>query len=90
MKLNSSDFKAGGLSPAEAVEVAALLDDQPGGVDLIEVSGGNYEVGERGGEHGERGGSMVRGEEHGEKGGTAPPPPDSGGPTTTKMGRANG
>ncbi|MCH8489706.1 MAG: NADH:flavin oxidoreductase/NADH oxidase family protein [Oceanicaulis sp.] len=41
VKLNSSDFQKGGFSFEDCLEVVALLDQE--GVDLIEVSGGNYE-----------------------------------------------
>jgi 2,4-dienoyl-CoA reductase-like NADH-dependent reductase (Old Yellow Enzyme family) len=43
VKLNSADFQQGGFTTAEAVEVAKLLDEE--GVDLLEISGGNYETG---------------------------------------------
>jgi 2,4-dienoyl-CoA reductase-like NADH-dependent reductase (Old Yellow Enzyme family) len=41
VKLNSSDFQKGGFSFEDCLEVVALLDEE--GVDLIEISGGNYE-----------------------------------------------
>jgi 2,4-dienoyl-CoA reductase-like NADH-dependent reductase (Old Yellow Enzyme family) len=41
VKLNSSDFQKGGFSHEDALEVARWLD--AAGVDLIELSGGNYE-----------------------------------------------
>lgn len=43
VKLNSADFQEGGFSPEEAVQVALLLDQE--GIDLLEISGGNYESG---------------------------------------------
>jgi 2,4-dienoyl-CoA reductase-like NADH-dependent reductase (Old Yellow Enzyme family) len=42
VKLNSSDFQKGGLSTDDSVQVAAWLADL--GVDLLEISGGNYEA----------------------------------------------
>ncbi len=42
VKLNSSDFQKGGLSTADSVQVAKWLEEL--GVDLLEVSGGNYEA----------------------------------------------
>jgi 2,4-dienoyl-CoA reductase-like NADH-dependent reductase (Old Yellow Enzyme family) len=42
VKLNSSDFQKGGLSTADSVKVAQWLEAL--GVDLLEVSGGNYEA----------------------------------------------
>lgn len=39
VKLNSADFQKGGLSHEESLDVAAALE-----VDLIEISGGNYEA----------------------------------------------
>jgi 2,4-dienoyl-CoA reductase-like NADH-dependent reductase (Old Yellow Enzyme family) len=42
VKLNSSDFQKGGLSTADSVQVAQWLEGL--GVDLLEVSGGNYEA----------------------------------------------
>ena len=41
VKLNSADFQRGGFGPDEAMQVARAL--QLAGVDLIEVTGGNYE-----------------------------------------------
>jgi len=41
VKLNSADFQRGGFSHAEAVSVARMLDDE--NLDLLEISGGNYE-----------------------------------------------
>ncbi len=41
VKLNSADFQRGGFSSADSIAVAAWIADA--GVDLIEVSGGNYE-----------------------------------------------
>jgi 2,4-dienoyl-CoA reductase-like NADH-dependent reductase (Old Yellow Enzyme family) len=41
-KLNSADFQKGGLEEGEAMETVALLSKE--GVDLIEISGGNYEA----------------------------------------------
>lgn len=41
VKLNSSDFRHGGFTTDEAVEVFAMLAEA--GVDLVEVSGGTYE-----------------------------------------------
>ncbi len=41
VKLNSADFQNGGFSQEESAKVAKWLEDA--GVDLIEVSGGNYE-----------------------------------------------
>lgn len=41
VKLNSSDFQKGGFSFDDCLEVVALLDQL--NVDLIEISGGNYE-----------------------------------------------
>ncbi len=42
VKLNSSDFQKGGLSTSDSVQVASWLEAL--GVDLLEVSGGNYEA----------------------------------------------
>jgi 2,4-dienoyl-CoA reductase-like NADH-dependent reductase (Old Yellow Enzyme family) len=42
VKLNSSDFQKGGLTTADSVQVAQWLEEL--GVDLLEVSGGNYEA----------------------------------------------
>jgi 2,4-dienoyl-CoA reductase-like NADH-dependent reductase (Old Yellow Enzyme family) len=41
VKLNSSDFQKGGFAPEECREVACMLDAE--GIDLLELSGGNYE-----------------------------------------------
>lgn len=41
VKLNSSDFQKGGFSPEDSMRVVELLDAE--GVDLLELSGGNYE-----------------------------------------------
>jgi 2,4-dienoyl-CoA reductase-like NADH-dependent reductase (Old Yellow Enzyme family) len=41
VKLNSSDFQQGGFSSEECIEVVRWLGDA--GVDLVEISGGNYE-----------------------------------------------
>jgi len=41
VKLNSADFQRGGFTIDEAMEVARALD--AAGIDLLEVSGGNYE-----------------------------------------------
>lgn len=41
MKLNSADFQKGGFSSEESMQVVAWLNDA--GVDLLEISGGNYE-----------------------------------------------
>ena len=41
VKLNSADFQRGGFSHEDAVAVAIMLDQA--GVDLLEISGGNYE-----------------------------------------------
>lgn len=43
VKLNSADFQEGGFTPEEAVQVAILLEKE--GIDLLEISGGNYESG---------------------------------------------
>lgn len=43
VKINSADFQKGGFSPEECATVARWLDDA--GIDLIELSGGNYENG---------------------------------------------
>jgi 2,4-dienoyl-CoA reductase-like NADH-dependent reductase (Old Yellow Enzyme family) len=43
VKLNSADFQEGGFTAEEAVQVAVLLDRE--GIDLLEISGGNYESG---------------------------------------------
>ncbi|MEZ5658262.1 MAG: NADH:flavin oxidoreductase/NADH oxidase family protein [Burkholderiaceae bacterium] len=42
VKLNSTDFQAGGFSPDECARVANWLEQA--GVDLLEISGGNYEA----------------------------------------------
>ena len=44
VKLNSADFQQGGFSPEDAVAVSTMLEEQ-GGIDLLEISGGNYESG---------------------------------------------
>jgi 2,4-dienoyl-CoA reductase-like NADH-dependent reductase (Old Yellow Enzyme family) len=41
IKLNSDDFRKGGFSHADCLEVVQLLNTE--GVDLLEISGGNYE-----------------------------------------------
>jgi len=41
VKLNSSDFQKGGFSHSDSIQVAKWLDEA--GLDLLEVSGGNYE-----------------------------------------------
>lgn len=41
VKINSSDFQRGGFSLEDCAEVVGMLDEA--GVDLIEISGGNYE-----------------------------------------------
>lgn len=41
VKLNSSDFQKGGFTHAESIQVATWLDGI--GLDLLEISGGNYE-----------------------------------------------
>ncbi|WP_151448663.1 NADH:flavin oxidoreductase/NADH oxidase family protein [Lacisediminimonas profundi] len=41
VKLNSSDFQQGGFSTAESLQVVQWLEQE--GVDLLEISGGNYE-----------------------------------------------
>jgi 2,4-dienoyl-CoA reductase-like NADH-dependent reductase (Old Yellow Enzyme family) len=41
VKLNSSDFRRGGMDEDEALITFGMLDDE--GVDLIEISGGSYE-----------------------------------------------
>jgi len=41
IKINSADFQRGGFTEEESMEVVRLLDHE--GIDLIEVSGGNYE-----------------------------------------------
>ncbi len=41
VKLNSSDFQKGGFSHADCLQVVAWLEQA--GVDLLEISGGNYE-----------------------------------------------
>ena len=42
VKMNSSDFQKGGFSLEDASEIAKMLDDM-GVVDMLEISGGNYE-----------------------------------------------
>ena len=41
VKINSADFQKGGFSQEESIQVAQWLQEE--GVDLIEISGGNYE-----------------------------------------------
>ena len=41
IKINSADFQKGGFTEEESMEVVRLLDTE--GIDLIEISGGNYE-----------------------------------------------
>ena len=41
VKLNSADFQRGGFDNDESIEVARALEEA--GVDLVEISGGNYE-----------------------------------------------
>ncbi len=41
VKLNSSDFQKGGFSPEDSARVVEMLDGA--GIDLLELSGGNYE-----------------------------------------------
>ncbi len=41
VKLNSADFQRGGFSEEESMEVVKALESE--GVDLLEISGGNYE-----------------------------------------------
>ena len=41
LKLNSSDFQLGGFTLDEAIAVVGMLNDA--GIDLLELSGGNYE-----------------------------------------------
>ena len=41
IKINSADFQRGGFSEEESLDVIRLLDKE--GIDLIEISGGNYE-----------------------------------------------
>jgi len=41
VKLNSSDFQRGGFSFDDCLRVVAMLDTE--GIDLLEISGGNYE-----------------------------------------------
>ncbi|VVS92563.1 NADH:flavin oxidoreductase/NADH oxidase family protein [Desulfoluna spongiiphila] len=42
IKINSSDFKRNGLTEEEALAVINALDSE--GIDLVEISGGNYEA----------------------------------------------
>ena len=42
VKLNSADFQRGGISEEDVVTVFKAIDDA--GIDLIEISGGNYEA----------------------------------------------
>ncbi len=41
VKLNSADFQKGGLSQEESLDIALALEAE--GIDLLEISGGNYE-----------------------------------------------
>ena len=41
VKINSSDFLRGGLTDQESATICKALDSK--GIDLIEISGGNYE-----------------------------------------------
>jgi len=41
VKLNSADFQKGGLSEQESLDIALMLEAE--GIDLLEISGGNYE-----------------------------------------------
>lgn len=41
VKLNSADFQKGGLSQEESIDIALALEKE--GIDLLEISGGNYE-----------------------------------------------
>ncbi len=41
VKLNSADFQKGGFSQRESLDVALMLEAE--GIDLLEISGGNYE-----------------------------------------------
>ena len=41
VKLNSADFQRGGFGPEDSQAVIAMLNDE--GIDLLEISGGNYE-----------------------------------------------
>jgi len=41
VKLNSADFQRGGFSSTDALEVVKMLNDHA--IDLVEISGGNYE-----------------------------------------------
>jgi 2,4-dienoyl-CoA reductase-like NADH-dependent reductase (Old Yellow Enzyme family) len=42
VKLNSADFQRGGFSNEESMEVVKMLEQE--GIDLLEISGGTYEV----------------------------------------------
>lgn len=42
LKLNSADFQKGGFTEEESLEVLQMLDQEP--LDMVEISGGNYEV----------------------------------------------
>ncbi|MFE6860181.1 NADH:flavin oxidoreductase/NADH oxidase family protein [Nocardia sp. NPDC057668] len=42
VKLNSADFQSGGMESAESLDVALALEQA--GIDLLEISGGNYEA----------------------------------------------
>ncbi|MFY0216943.1 hypothetical protein P3K80_18195 [Bacillus cereus] len=41
LKLNSADFQRGGFTEEESMKILKKMDDL--GMDLIEISGGNYE-----------------------------------------------
>jgi 2,4-dienoyl-CoA reductase-like NADH-dependent reductase (Old Yellow Enzyme family) len=41
VKLNSADFQKGGLSQEDSLDIALALESE--GIDLLEISGGNYE-----------------------------------------------
>lgn len=42
VKLNSADFQRGGFTEEESMRVVEMLNDE--GIDLLEISGGNYEA----------------------------------------------